>query len=151
MPRNYSRLIASPTSYNSSGGYSASLTTAISEVRRADMPNDERQILVDNMMFMDSFVNWMGYRNNLNLNQGNIVILGCDGWWTCWGRCVAGTAGRAISGAVIGCAGVGIVGATIGAVGGIKGAAVGAIIGCSAGGILNGVGTGLEGYALYCN
>lgn len=64
---------------------------------------------------------------------------------------MAGTAGSAISGAVMGCAGVGIVGATIGAVGGVKGAAVGAIVGCIAGGILNGIGEGLEGYANYCN
>ena len=143
----YSSLITSPTSFNSSRSYSVSLNTAISEVRRANMPQYEKQILVDNMMFMDSFVDWMGYRNNLNLNQDVIVSLGCEGW----GRCVAGTAGRAVSGAVIGCAGVGIVGATIGAVGGIKGAAVGAIVGCAAGGILNGVGTGLEGYAMYCD
>lgn len=147
----YSSLITSPTSFNSSRGYSVSLNTAISEVRRANMPYYEKQILVDNMMFMDSFVDWMGYRNNLNLNQETIVTLGCEGWWACWGRCVAGTAGRAVSGAVIGCAGVGIVGATIGAVGGIKGAAVGAIVGCAAGGILNGVGNGLEGYAMYCD
>lgn len=147
----YSNLIASPTSFDSSRGYSVSLNTAISEVRRANMPHYEKQILVDNLKFMDSFVNWMGYRNDLNLNQENIASLGCEGWWACWGKCVAGTAGRAVSGAVMGCAGVGIVGATIGAVGGIKGAAAGAIIGCAAGGILNGVGSGLEGYAMYCD
>jgi hypothetical protein len=36
-------------------------------------------------------------------------------------------------------------------VGDIKGAAVGAIVGCAAGGMLNGVGTSLESYAMYRN
>ena len=147
----YSEIISNPAAYVSNKEYTYDLKGLVGEVKTSNLPLVEKQILVDNMMFMDSFVNWMDRVNRVYNPSDQMIAFGCGGWWSCWGRCVAGVAGSSLSGAVVGCAGVGIVGATIGAVGGVKGAAAGAIIGCSAGGILNGIGKGLEGYAKYCN
>ncbi|MFC4874569.1 hypothetical protein [Negadavirga shengliensis] len=146
----YSRLIAQPTSYNSSGGYSVSLSNAITEVRYSNMPLYERQILVDNMMFMDSFVNWMNYANYTYTGGGYTVIMGCDGWWSCWGRCAAGTMGSALTGAIVGCGVGAAVGGAVGTVVPGVGTATGVIVGCAAAGVIGLVGGGMEGAAKYC-
>jgi len=146
----FSEVISNPSAHPSNVDYIQELSGLLEQVKTSNIPLVEKQILVDNLMFMDSFVNWLGQVDGRYKPEDQMVSFGCEGWWACWGRCVAGTAGSALSGAALGCAGVGVVGATIGAVGGIKGAAAGALIGCTAGGIVNGIGKGLVGYAEYC-
>lgn len=147
----YASLIASPSSFNSGSVYSASLNTAISEVRRADMPQNERQILVDNMMFMDSFVNWMDYRNNLSPGAGNTVVFGCDGWWACWGRCTAGTIGSSLMGGISSCGVGAMVGGGVGTIVPGVGTAAGLVGGCAAAGVLGVIGGAMVGGATFCS
>lgn len=64
------------------------------------------------------------------------------GWWSDWGKCVAGTVGGAVTGAGT----LGIAGAGVGVAGGPWGAGAGAV----GGGIIGGVGGALTGAAASC-
>ncbi len=128
--------------------YQLKLSQTLEKVKESNLVLSEKQILVDNIMFLKAFSNWMETIDSLSLEQGVFLAKGVskceDGWWACWGKKVANVIGEGLSGAIKGCGIIGGVGATIGAgvgslaggIGALPGAAVGAVTGCSAGGVI---------------
>lgn len=123
-----------------------------SDVLHSDMSNDEKQDLVNKIAFMTSFVDWMEsltpessspHYAIARLKSANVESDDCDGWWDCWGKCVAGTVGTAGLGALGGLA-VGGAGCTVvlPIIGTVACGTVGAVVG--------GVSGGLAGAAASC-
>jgi len=90
----------------------------------------ELQDFLDKSEFMVQLIIWM---------ENNQELFGyekkCSGWWSCWGKCVAGIAGGAITG-------------------GLGGAAVGSVVpvlGTGWGAALGAIGGGLTGAATFCD
>lgn len=93
--------------------------------------NLEIQDILNKSEFMIQLIEWL--KNNQELFQQDIKK--CTGWWSCWGKCVAGIAGGAITG-------------------GLGGAAAGSVIpilGTGWGGLLGAIGGGLTGAATFCD
>jgi hypothetical protein len=77
-------------------------------------------------------------------NASNKMYAKCSGWWSCWGKCVAGTLGGAITGgATLGLAGAAVGTVVLPVVGTVSAGTVGAVTGA--------VGGGLAGAAASCN
>jgi len=141
--------------------YKQNLNNLNISVINSSISIEEKQILVDNIGFMVAFVDWMDTLETQTANKSSFLAKSdCDGWWSCWGKCVAGTIGGAITGAVAGCG----VGAAVGAAAGAAiaaipsagiaapvGAGVGAVVGCAAGGVAGAIGGGLTGAAASCD
>lgn len=147
----YSEVIANPIAFESDADYIRRLKYLSQDVKKSKLVIAEKQVLVDNMMFMESFVGWMGRVDDKYNPLGQIDVFGCSGWWSCWGRCAAGTAGGAILGGITGCGVGGGVGAAVGSVIPGAGTAAGAISGCAAIGLAGIIGGGLSGAAEYCH
>jgi len=157
----YSNTIKKANTFATKEEYKNSLHNLYNDVIGSNISIEEKQSLVDNIGFMLAFVDWMGTLEN-SVSKANLVSKAeneCDGWWSCWGKCVAGTLGGVLTGALGGCgvgAGVGAAaGAAIAAVPSLgiataAGAGVGAVVGCAAGGIVGAIGGGLTGAAASC-
>ena len=76
---------------------------------------------------------------------------GCGGWWSCWGKCAAGTVGMAGSIAIGGCGAGAALGGAVGALAAGIGAVPGAIAGCLAGSVVGAIFGTLLGQATFCN
>lgn len=137
--------------------YKNNLLNLKKNIINSDISQEEKQLLVDNIGFMVAFVDWMGtlesqYTNKLLSvktrglqpdDQKSGDQQKCDGWWSCWGKCVAGTLGGAITGgATLGVAGAAIGTVTVPVIGTISAGAVGAVAGA--------IGGGLTGAAASC-
>lgn len=149
---NFSNEIRIASNSSTNEGFKSNLDGLKINVLNSVISTDEKQILVDNIKFMIAFVDWMDTIEALNSNKSSLLSKSdCDGWWSCWGQCVAGIIGEAISGGVAGC-GVGAgVGAAVGTIVPGAGTASGAVGGCVAGGVVGAIGGGLSGAADHCN
>jgi len=105
------------------------------------LPVREEQLLVENIRFMLSFVEWMealdGKYSGSN-DQVSFVLLKKEekSWWKRWGKCAAGVVGGTITGGIAGCG---------------VGGSFGAIPGCVAVGVVGAIGGGLVGAAASCD
>lgn len=146
--------------YDTKEEYRNSLTSLQRDVINSKMSIEEKQLLVDTIGFLVEFTDWMEALKDSNLIKFNSINKkDCDGWWSCWGSCVAATVGGALTGGVAGCAVGGAVGATAGAaIAGIPsagiatpvGAGVGAVVGCVGVGIVGAIGGGLTAASSSC-
>jgi hypothetical protein len=147
----YSKTILSVETLNEKE-YKSQLANLELDVRSSNISILEKQLLIDNIGFMNAFVDWMGGLNNLKSKSSNLMLKsGCDGWWSCWGKCVAGTIGGTLTGFVEGCGIGAAIGATVGAIGATPiSVGAGALTGCAIGGTIGAVGGGLSGAAESC-
>ncbi|EON76356.1 hypothetical protein ADIS_3159 [Lunatimonas lonarensis] len=109
------------------------------------MSQMEKDLVVENINFMNSFVNWMESTNNALGTSAT-----CNGWWSCWGKCAAGVLGSGITGGIGGCATGALVGGAVGTVAPGIGNGVGVVSGCVAMGVIGGIGGALLGASSYC-
>lgn len=140
-------------SYDSSELYKAYLITLDGQVQASSLTTDEKQDLVNKIAFMIEFVNWMESVSQkyskkpsyslVRLKTSNPEPNQCNGWWACWGKCMAGTIGGAGTGALAG--GIGLA-----AAGSIAVPIIGAVPGGTFGAVVGGVSGGLTGAAASC-
>lgn len=133
--------------HSTNQAYQNSIISLEELVKFSNLALHEKQILIDNIRFMDSFVNWMQHTETAYGTYSS----SCTGWWSCWGKCAAGAIGSGITGGIGGCATGGMVGGAVGTVVPGVGNAVGIISGCVAVGVIGIVGGGLVGAATFCN
>ncbi|GAB4131709.1 MAG: hypothetical protein OHK0045_09520 [Raineya sp.] len=129
---NYIQNIALCANFNSSEDFIAHLQN-LQEISKnsTELNFSEIQNILDKSEFMIRLVEWI--KNNQDLFEQSSQK--CSGWWSCWGKCVAGIAGGAITG-------------------GLGGAAAGSIVpvlGTGWGAALGAVGGGLTGAATFCD
>lgn len=141
----FSSQIQNANSFLTKEEYKTSLTQLNSDVLNSTISIEEKQILVDNIGFMNAFVDWMDTLETQTANKSSFLAKSdCDGWWSCWGKCAAGTIGGAgagaLAGAVAPAAGCTLVLPVIGTV------ACGTV-----GGIVGGISGGLTGAAASCD
>ncbi|MGJ8683393.1 MAG: hypothetical protein ACSHWW_02135 [Nonlabens sp.] len=150
-------LIHDVSGYSTSDDYKNALNLLSSDLSNYDLTASELTTTQGNISFMLAFVDYM---ESLSLQETAIISKSgdCDGWWSCWGKCAAGTIGGALTGGVAGCAALGGIGAAIGAAvtiwagpGAAGGAGVGAAAGCIVGGAVGSIGGGLAGAAASCD
>ena len=139
-----SSTINNTTLYSTNQAYQNSILSLGESIKSSNLALYEKQILTDNIKFMNSFVNWMHSAETV------YGTYSCTGWWACWGRCAAGVLGSAITGGLGGCATGGLGGAVGTIVPGI-GNAAGVVSGCVAAGVIGAIGGGLMGSATFCN
>lgn len=99
--------IINTNNFVSKDGYINNLNFLNNEVTESQISNEEKQILVNKIAFMEAFVDWTETIENNNQKSSFMSKKvddddDCDGWWSCWGSCVAGTIGTAIGGAATG-------------------------------------------------
>ncbi|MDB4635509.1 hypothetical protein OAG00_00795 [Flavobacteriaceae bacterium] len=137
-------LITDVKSFSSKDDYLNNLNRISLLVNNSQLLAVEKQNLVNKIAFMNSFVNWTESLAVSESNKSNFMAKSdCDGWWSCWGSCVAGTVGSAL----VGAATLGLTGAAAGTVvlpiiGTVSAGAVGAVVG--------GIGGALTGAATFC-
>lgn len=141
---NFSLLITDAKSFSSKEDYLENLSETNLLVNSSQLSTDEKQILVNKIAFMNAFVNWTDTLTVSESNKSNFMVKSdCDGWWSCWGACVAGTVGSAVMGAgTLGLAGAAVGTVVLPVVGTVSAGAVGAIVG--------GIGGALTGAATFC-
>lgn len=150
----FSSQIENANSFLTKEDYKTSLVQLNSDVLNLTISNEEKQILVDNIGFMIAFVDWMSTLVETQTTNKSFFFStssSCSGWWSCWGKCVAGTIGSALTTGLEGC---GIGAAVGGAASGIASlglaAPAGIVGGCVVGGVIGAIGGGLSGAAESC-
>src|SRR5690606_12503726 len=98
----YANDISNPFLHKSESDYIRRLNQVSHQVKNSSLAIAEKQVLVDNLMFMESLVGWMDGVDRKYNSPGEVNTL-CSGWWSCWGRCAAGTVGGALLGGITGC------------------------------------------------
>ena len=127
--------MATAPAFDSAEAYQNQLADLRADMLNSSISTPEKQALINRIAFMHAFVDWMGTVADSPAAEMT-SIKNCNGWWSCWGKCVAGIVGDAIVGGV----GLGLEGAAIGTVtvpvlGTVSAGAVGAIAGAIGGGI----------------
>lgn len=122
------------SSFSSKEEYKNHLSNLLENVKGSNLNISEKQTLVDNILLTNAFVDWMETLNTTN--KSNTFSKSSGGWWSSWGKCVAGILGGAGTGALT----FGLAGAAVGTValpiiGTVSAGAVGAIGGAIAGGL----------------
>lgn len=124
----------------SADDYLRRLAALKSEIRNSRVSSMERSELLTLVALNEEFVRYLDLRVSEITKSGGKVApaMKCDGWWSCWGRCVAGTVGGAglgaLTGAAYGGAGCTMVLPVVGTVAcGTVGAVAGGIFGGLAG------------------
>jgi len=147
---NFAIRLSQTGNYLTKEDYINDLAKLRNEVVVSDISIEEKQLLVDSMGLMTAFSDWMSTLKSPYASK--TAYVSCDdGWWSCWGKCVAGTLGGAVSGAFGGCVGAGGVGALIGSLaGGFPGSLAGFVAGCFVGEIVGGISGALIGAAASC-
>ena len=128
--KQFAKIIVSASKYSSKEEYQKHLNNLLENVKNSNINISEKQILVDNILLTNAFINWTE-----TLSSDNIYAKR-PGWWIRWGRCVAGILGGAGTGALT----FGLAGAAVGTialpiVGTVSAGLVGAIGGAVAGGL----------------
>lgn len=116
-----------------------------SEIRNSRISGPEKSELLTLVALNEEFVRYLDYKVGEITKSGGQVApaMKCSGWWSCWGKCVAGTVGGAGLGA--------LTGATYGGVGCTMVLPVVGTVACgSVGAIAGGVFGGLAGAATAC-
>ncbi|WP_211292464.1 hypothetical protein [Nonlabens arenilitoris] len=120
--------------------YLNELQNLYNNLNNYDLNSSELAIVQSNIIFMEEFVN---YLYDYTLQNTNFTAKSdCNGWWSCWGNCVAGTISWGLIGGMSGCVTLGSAGVLIGGAvtlitgpGAAAGASAGGIAGCITGGI----------------
>lgn len=123
-------------SYEAQENYISVLRESIESAYASSLSQEEKNTLVFNLQLTIDLLNYAEQKSRSLV--GDDLRGRCRGWWSCWGKCVAGTLGGLITGAV----GGGLAGAAVGTVtlpvvGTVSGAAVG-VVGGGIGGALTG-------------
>src|SRR5690606_13039966 len=114
-----------------------------SEIRNSRISGVEKSEVLTRVTLNEEFVRYLDYKvAEISKSGGKVApAMKCTGWWTCWGKCVAGTVGGAGLGVLTGAAygGVGctmvlpVVGTVAcGTVGAIAGGVFGGLAGAAA-------------------
>jgi hypothetical protein len=140
----FSTQITNASSFSSKAEYLDNLSETDLLVNDSQLSIEEKQILINKIAFMNAFVDWTDTLAISNSNKSPAMAKSdCDGWWSCWGKCVAGTVGSAVVGAgTLGLAGAAVGTVVLPVIGTVSAGAVGAIVG--------GVGGALTGAATFC-
>lgn len=147
--KNFSIKISQTGNYTKKDDYTNDIANLRKEIILSNIPIEEKQLLIDNINLMTSITDWMSTLKSPYASKSSIACE--EGWWKCWGQCVAGAFGGAVSGAFGGCITAGGLGAFIGLeIGGIPGLFAGFVGGCLVGEIVGGVTGGLLGAAASC-
>jgi hypothetical protein len=128
--------------------YLSNLANLRTEIYSYDLTAGEKQILLTRVVIMERLVKYMDDKVATSFSTKNVnnkanaktdptkTAPECTGWWSCWGKCVAGTVGGAITGGLGGCA---------------ISAVPTAGFGCPVGAVVGAIGGGLTGAAASCD
>jgi len=108
------------------------------EVLNDQTDNIIKSELLSQIVLFEKFIGYIQTKITLNtsITTSNEDDGKCKGWWSCWGKCIAGTLGGAGTGALtFGLAGAAVGTVTLPVVGTVSAGTVGAIGGAIAGGL----------------
>jgi len=144
---NFSKLFISSLDFSTQYNYIKSLNTLSFKVNNSELTYNEKQSLINKIALMKSFVSMIEKLNDKYLYSKELSILKeeeCDGWWACWGKCVAGTVGSSLAAATAGALGPAATCTLVVPL-------IGTVACGTVGGIIGGVSGALTGAATFCD